>query len=617
MPRDTDRPLWERRFLAPTRTFPVWSRRAPDRAVYLSDEEGSFQAYAWDLVADTHRRLSDESVGVDLATISSDGSEAIWFSDPTGDESGRWIARSFDGGGEWRDLLPGAPIGWPDGLAIGRSLVGGVIADRDGFAVYVSEDGGPAKEIHRDVDALSIAPTDFHLEGFDLAGLSADDSLLCVEAAQDGDNIHRLLRVLDPRTGRVVAELADGEGFGLSAFAWSPIEGDQRLLAAHEREDLMRPTIWDPTTGERIDLEVDLPGEVIPVDWFPAADAILVAHLFRGRDTAYRLELASGTLTEIVHPRGELHGARVRPDGRVWVRVSTSDRASRVLDDVGAHVLAEPEGGVRDGRPYRDWVFADPEGGTLHGWIALPDGEPPFPTYLKVHGGPSWLYLDTWWPDVQMLLDLGFAVGMVNYRGSTGYGRQHRDHIIRNVGFPEVADTVAGPRRPDRARDRRSRSRRDRRLVVGRVHDATGARDEARQVRGRRGRRACRRLPGVLRRQRSVAAGLRPLARRRGRPRRPRVRRRALADHVRRPGRRARPRPRRRERHALRAGTGVRLRRCVEGRRRRGRALLVRRRALVLHRRGGAPAVAGGRRLPRADRPSSGLRTPRGRMRCR
>ncbi|HYG72447.1 MAG TPA: prolyl oligopeptidase family serine peptidase [Actinomycetota bacterium] len=444
MPRDNDPPLWERRFLAPTRTFPVWSRRAPDRAVYLSDEEGSFQAYAWDLVADTHRRLSDETVGVDLATISTDGSEAIWFSDPTGDESGRWIARSFDGGGEWRDLLPGAPIGWPDGLAIGRRLVGGVIADRDGFAVYVSEDGGPAKEIHRDVDALSIAATDFHLEGFDLAGLSADDQLLCVEAAQDGDSIHRLLRVLDPRTGRVVAELADGEGFGLSAFAWSPVEGDQRLLAAHEREDLMRPTIWDPTTGDRIDLEVDLPGEVIPVDWFPAADAILVAHLFRGRDTAYRLELATGTLTEIVHPRGELHGARVRPDGRVWVRVSTSDRASRVLDDAGAHVLAEPEGGVRDGRPYRDWVFANPEGGTLHGWIALPDGEPPFPTYLKVHGGPSWLYLDTWWPDVQMLLDLGFAVGMVNYRGSTGYGRRHRDHIIRNVGFPEVADTVAG-----------------------------------------------------------------------------------------------------------------------------------------------------------------------------
>jgi dipeptidyl aminopeptidase/acylaminoacyl peptidase len=35
-------------------------------------------------------------------------------------------------------------------------------------------------------------------------------------------------------------------------------------------------------------------------------------------------------------------------------------------------------------------------------------------------------------------------VGMVNYRGSTGYGQRWRDHIIRNIGFPEVEDTVAG-----------------------------------------------------------------------------------------------------------------------------------------------------------------------------
>ena len=66
----------------------MWSRSAPERAVYLSDEEGSFQAYAWDIASDTHRRLSNEGVGVDLATISADGSQVIWFSDPTGDESG-------------------------------------------------------------------------------------------------------------------------------------------------------------------------------------------------------------------------------------------------------------------------------------------------------------------------------------------------------------------------------------------------------------------------------------------------------------------------------------------------------------------------------------------------
>jgi dipeptidyl aminopeptidase/acylaminoacyl peptidase len=440
----TDAPRWEQRFLAPTRTFPIWALDAPERAVYLSDEGGSFQAYAWDIARDAHRRLSDEAVGVDQATITADGSEVVWFSDPTGDESGRWIATPFDGG-PWRDVLPGAPIGWPDGLALGRRVVAGVIADREGFAVYVSRDGAEAKELHRDVDALSISMTDFHVEGpREVSGISRDDRMICVEAAQDGDNIHRILRVLDLESGAVVGELADGPGNGLGFFAWSPVEGDARILAGNELADLMRPTIWDPTSGTRIDLDVDLPGEVVPVDWYPDGEAILVCHLTGGRDRLYRLELANGTLTEVPHPRGEIHGARVRPDGTVWLRVSSGETASRVLDEDGRDVLAIAGGGLREGRPYREWRFRNPAGDTVHGWLVTPEGDGPFPTYMKVHGGPNWLYLDTWWPDVQMLVDAGFAVGMVNYRGSIGYGRRFRDHIIGNIGFPEVEDTVAG-----------------------------------------------------------------------------------------------------------------------------------------------------------------------------
>lgn len=441
MPSDT--PLWEQRYRAPMRTFPHWSRHVPDRLVYTSDEEGSFQAYAMDRTTGAHRRVSNERVGVDIATVTADGREAIWFRDPTGDESGRWMAVPFEGG-EPRELFPGAAIGWPDGLAVGRVIVVGVIADRDGFAVYVSQDGGPAKEIHRDVDLISIEATDFHVEGFGLAGLSADERLMCVEVAQDGDNIHRALRVLDPGTGSVVGELGDGVGFGLGAFAWSPVEGDGRLLVGHELDDLMRPAIWHPATGERANLEVDLPGEVVPVDWWPDAGSILVCHLYRGRDHLYRLDLANGTLSEILHPAGEIHGARVRPDGRVWIRVSSGLRASRMLDDLGQEVLPDPPGGTRVGQPYREWMFHDPAGDVIQGWLVTPDGPGPFPTYLKVHGGPNWLYLDTWWPDVQSLVDEGFAVAMVNYRGSIGYGRAFRDHIIGNIGFPEVEDVVAG-----------------------------------------------------------------------------------------------------------------------------------------------------------------------------
>jgi dipeptidyl aminopeptidase/acylaminoacyl peptidase len=435
-------PPWEQRFRAPTRTLPAWGPAAPDRFALLSDEHGSFQAYAWEPGSDPVRR-TDEPIGVSLATVTADGSGVVWFSDPTGDESGRWLAVPFEGG-DPVELFPGAPVGWPEGLSLGRELAVSVLADRDGFAVYVSEDRGAAKEIHRHPDVIGISDSELHLEGFDHVGLSADETLLCLEVAQDGDNIRRKLLVLDPRTGAVAGELADGPGLGLRAFGWSPVPGDQRILIGHEREDMLRPGVWDPTTGERTDLPLDLPGEAVPIDWWPDAGSILIAHLFRGRDRLYRVDLDRGSLTEIDHPRGEILGARVRPDGRVWFRLSRGDRAPVLLDDTGAEFLPEAAGGVREGRPYREWLFRNPKGDVVQGWVATPPGDGPFPLYLKVHGGPDWLYLDTWFPDVQSLVDEGFAVAMVNYRGSIGFGRRWRDHIIGNIGFPEVEDVVAG-----------------------------------------------------------------------------------------------------------------------------------------------------------------------------
>jgi dipeptidyl aminopeptidase/acylaminoacyl peptidase len=439
---DSRIPLWEGRFRAPTITFPAWSRPTPDRAVVTSDESGSYQAYGWDVATGGRRRVSDEAVGVIYATVSADGSRAVWFSDDTGDESGLWVSSPFDGG-EPEPLLRGAPVGWPGGISLGRRFVAAVIADRDGFALYVTENGGPAKEVYRDVDSVSIGPGDYQLEGFDLSGLSADESMLCVGVAQNGDNIHPKLIVLEPPTGRVVGELAD-QGLGLYPYAWSPVEGDRRLAFAHEREDMRRPGIWDLSTGERQDLRIDLPGEVVPLDWYPDARSLLLHRLDRGRNRLYRYDLGTGSLIEIPHPRGEVLGAGVRSDGRVWMRLASGDHESRLLDDDGREILVPDAERSPGGRPYRSWTFTNPAGDTVHGFGVMPPGEGPFPIYMKVHGGPSWLYSDTWQSDVQMLIDHGIAVAMVNYRGSTGYGQRWRDHIIGNVGFPEVEDTVAG-----------------------------------------------------------------------------------------------------------------------------------------------------------------------------
>ena len=96
------------------------------------------------------------------------------------------------------------------------------------------------------------------------------------------------------------------------------------------------------------------------------------------------------------------------------------------------------------GRTFESWAFSNPPGQRVHGFLVRPFGAPPYPTVMLVHGGPTWLDLDRWAPDVQAYADAGFLVAMVNYRGSIGYGRQWRDTLIGNIGFPETEDVLAG-----------------------------------------------------------------------------------------------------------------------------------------------------------------------------
>jgi dipeptidyl aminopeptidase/acylaminoacyl peptidase len=62
---------------------------------------------------------------------------------------------------------------------------------------------------------------------------------------------------------------------------------------------------------------------------------------------------------------------------------------------------------------------------------------------MLVHGGPESHDMDTYSAMVQAWVDHGYAVVLVNYRGSTGYGRAWRDAITGNPGFTEMEDLCA------------------------------------------------------------------------------------------------------------------------------------------------------------------------------
>jgi dipeptidyl aminopeptidase/acylaminoacyl peptidase len=431
---------WEQRFRAPVTFFPEWSPRAPDRVVYASNESGVWQVHAWDVATGARRQVTDHPVGLVDGTLTLDGEGVLWFQDETGDESGQWYVQPF-AGGESRPFLEGVPHGWNEGLAEAPGIVVAGISDRDGFAIHVSLDGAPAHELYRSAQAVRLGSVDEG--GFPLGALSTDGTLLCLSHSEHGDLMHPALRVVDPRTGETVGDLLD-EDLSLESKAWSPVAGDQRLAFEHERAGDAQPGIWDLSTGERTDLDIELGGAVHVADWWPDASALLLVNMFEGRSRLFRYELANGVLEPIESEPGYVWKARVRPDGGVWMIHEQGHRQRLAVDGTGAE-LVPIETRAPAGRPYESWHFENEHGQRVHGFYVTPDDSGgPFPVLMFVHGGPTWYDLDRWQPEVQAYVDAGFAVGMVNYRGSIGYGREWRDVLIGDIGGPELEDVNAG-----------------------------------------------------------------------------------------------------------------------------------------------------------------------------
>lgn len=64
----------------------------------------------------------------------------------------------------------------------------------------------------------------------------------------------------------------------------------------------------------------------------------------------------------------------------------------------------------------------------------------PPPLLMLVHGGPTSAAYPVFDPQVQFWAHQGFAVALVNYRGSSGFGRAFRHALAGNWGLADVAD---------------------------------------------------------------------------------------------------------------------------------------------------------------------------------
>ncbi len=434
-----ERPDWESRFRAGRVGLPDWALDAPQRCVVEATAAGVLELHSWDREAGSFSQLTSRKEGTSYGAIDPSGDWIWWFDDADGDEFGIWRRQAFGSApAENPDPATDLEPSYPAGLALGRN----------GLAVVGRSDDGYGTQIHLVPPGQASRLLYQHEEDAGVAGLSEDGTLLAISHSEHGDSRHPALRIMRTADGSTVAELWDGPGLGLDAAGFAPIAGDPRLLVLHERHGKSELLVWNTTTGEQRELNIDVPGEVSSAEWFLDGKAVLLSVDYQARTRLIRLQLEDTESFELgVHPVGPSDGtvlaSTCRPGGDVWLLWSSAATPPAVRTADGEIVLAPPGSPAPASVPIED-VWVEGPGGRIHALLRRPASTAAaLPLLVDVHGGPTWHDPDAFRAYPSAWVDHGYAVVQVNYRGSTGYGSAWRDALEARIGHVELEDIVA------------------------------------------------------------------------------------------------------------------------------------------------------------------------------
>jgi dipeptidyl aminopeptidase/acylaminoacyl peptidase len=268
-------------------------------------------------------------------------------------------------------------IGWVADADL--EVRGGAAPTPDGgFVLMVRDDSTsewrPLLTIAQE-DSLTTNPLSFSLDGSDLFAVSSV-----------GANTGRLVRMAVD--GSSIEVIYEDPTYDVTAVSTDPVTRDPRI--AFVLRDRMALESLDPSLADEL-------------------AAIAALHdgdpVFQGRDHADRRWVVAFT------------------DDAGPVRYFVWDRDAQEGTYLFSHRPVLEEFSLATMEPFS---FTARDGLEVHGYLSFPPGveRSALPTVLNVHGGP-WAR-DEWGfnPEAQWFANRGYLCVQVNYRGSTGYGKE-------------------------------------------------------------------------------------------------------------------------------------------------------------------------------------------------
>jgi dipeptidyl aminopeptidase/acylaminoacyl peptidase len=296
--------------------------------------------------------------------------------------------------------------------------------------------------------------------------LWSEDGSYAVVNITSHDNKDRWIMLLDPETGDL--KLLDRQrdeawvgGPGISSRNMGFMPDNRRIWFQSEESGYSHLYTVDVVTGERTALtsgtfEVYSPS--ISLDkkwWYFSSNEVLP-----GERHFYRMPLNGGTRTQITSMEGS-NEVSMSPDEK-WlaIRYSYSNKPWEIYvmeNKPGAQATKLTSSVTEEfsAYPWKDpqiVTFRAQDGEEVYARLYTPEeGVKNNAAVVFVHGAGYLQNVHKWWSQYfreymfhNMLVDLGYTVLDIDYRGSSGYGRDWRTGIYRHMGGKDLSDHVDG-----------------------------------------------------------------------------------------------------------------------------------------------------------------------------
>ncbi|MGW1208005.1 prolyl oligopeptidase family serine peptidase [Streptomyces sp. NPDC002499] len=428
-----------------------------DHELAVTDSAEGPRLALWDVDDDRLTPLDVDFGGSVMdAVLTTDGRSVLTLRDDNGSEVGHVWRTALDGTAAV-DLTPDLPpyvLRGIDTARVGNRIVLTTVSD-DGFHLWLVDDRreAAARLLYRSAN-----------EAWD-GVISADGCLAALDTTDHNPGVRRFaVTVTGIDDESIAVVLSDGPDAPVRVVRFSPVPGDARLLVSTERTGFARPCVWNPLDGSRTDIDAPgLHGDLVALDWSPAATHVLAVHVDAGVHRVLEYELTTGELRAVSHPDGayfepdvaavhqQIWASHYGAEGEIRLLHQRFDQPLSVLrvDAAGTHRLplsldGAPASAPEGGTPLHSYTVVSADGTPVQLWAARPrNTSGPVPLVLRLHGGPNMVTVDRYSPESQAFLASGIAYASLNYRGSVTFGRDFREGFLGVLGDHEIEDIQA------------------------------------------------------------------------------------------------------------------------------------------------------------------------------